>query len=70
MKSPFNKTFMAKSPLEENKKPKKPMGNFDRGLKEASSTSDPKSYLKDVVYKYAKTEGQKAALNKAIESYD
>jgi len=97
MKSPFNKTFMAKSPLQENKpktltaaekaeqerirklpsakkpkekKPEKPsMGNFEKGLKEASSTSDPKSYLKNVVSKHAINSGQKAALNKAIQSY-
>ena len=97
MKSPFNKTFMAKSPLQENKpktltasekaeqerirklplkkekpkeeKPKPSMSNFDKGIKTASSLKDPKSYLKDVVSKYAKNKGQKAALDKAIKSY-
>ena len=51
------------------KKSNPSMGNFEKGLKEASSTSDPKSYLKDVVSKYAETKGQIAALNNAIKSY-
>ena len=52
------------------KKPKPSMGNFEKGIKAASSTSDPKSYLKNVVSKYAETKGQQVALSKAIESYN
>jgi|5B_taG_2_1085324.scaffolds.fasta_scaffold41188_2 hypothetical protein len=96
MNSPFNKKFMAKSPLQaepvkltdaekseqerirklpsakekpKEKKPKPSMGNFEKGLKTASDLKDPKSYLKNVVSKYAESPGQKAALNNAIKSY-